>query len=91
MQLNPNESEFTVRIDIRNDTFVDAVVSIDDIRDVIFGRMTPVTQINATMPNLQPDSKYELVLYAIVDLELDTMRESVAEIRTLSELHQKFM
>ena len=88
MQLNPNESSFTIRIDIQNDTFVGAVVPIDDIPNIIFGM--PVTQINATIPNLQQDSAYQLIVYAIVNFELDTMDEFVAEMRTLSELHHMF-
>ena len=88
MQLNPNESSFTIRIDIQNETFVGEVVSINDIDEILFGGggMRP-TQINAVTPDLQLDSAYQLLVYAIVDFQLDTMRESVAEMRTLSELY----
>ena len=91
MQLNPNESDFTIRIDIQNETFVGAVVSINDIEQILFGGVMPPTQINVVTPNLQPDSVYQLLVYAIVNLGLDVMSESVTEMRTLSELHHTLM
>lgn len=87
MQLNPNESSFTIRIDIQNETFVGEVVSINDIDQILFGGSMTPTQIDAVTPDLQPDSAYQLIVYAIVDFKLDTMRESVTEMRTLSELY----
>lgn len=63
------------------------VVSIRDIENIVFGG-EPVTQINATTPTLQPDSEYQLIVYAIINLGLDVMSEYVAHVRNLSELHR---
>lgn len=85
MQLNPNETSLTIRIDIQNETFVGDVVTITDLEDIIYmdGISTGITEVNATATNLQPDSEYWLNLYTIVGLGTDVMDEFVSQTFTV--------